>query len=80
LFKSLVGIGILSLPIAFSKSGWLGGIVFLPICGLAMLYLNTEMMKIADRKHSQAKNIAEFSYEIAGDTFGSITGFSLFIA
>jgi len=47
LFKGLVGIGVLSLPIAFKKSGWLAGIIFLILCGIAMIYLSSQMMEIA---------------------------------
>ncbi|KAL4490900.1 hypothetical protein ABPG72_008636 [Tetrahymena utriculariae] len=66
LFKGLVGIGILSLPIGFSKSGWLAGLIILPLCGIGMLYLSQQMMSLADKTHSKSKNITEFCSDMLG--------------
>ena len=48
MFKALVGIGVLALPSAFNSSGWLGGLIVLPLCAIAMLYFSLELIKVAD--------------------------------
>ncbi|EAR83755.1 transmembrane amino acid transporter protein (macronuclear) [Tetrahymena thermophila SB210] len=65
LFKSLVGIGVLALPQAFSQSGWVAGLILMPLCAIAMLYLSHEIIRIAEEKQSKAKNVVEFVKQTA---------------
>ncbi|KAL4492590.1 hypothetical protein ABPG72_007703 [Tetrahymena utriculariae] len=63
MFKSLVGIGILALPTAFSQSGYIAGVILLPICAAGMLYLSHELMNVALKKNTNAKNLVQFTKE-----------------
>lgn len=63
LFKSLVGIGILALPTAFYNSGWLAGLILLPVCAIAMLYVSYQIIDISNNMNTKAKNLVEFVRE-----------------
>ncbi|EGR27997.1 transmembrane amino acid transporter protein, putative [Ichthyophthirius multifiliis] len=66
MFKGLIGIGVLSLPIAFSRSGYLTGLFLLTFCGQLMIYVSKKMMEIADKQLFQAQNITQFCIQTLG--------------
>lgn len=57
LFKGLIGIGILSLPYAFSKGGWLFCMILIPVCGYLMYFCSQLMLQAADHMEDPANNI-----------------------
>lgn len=77
-FKSLVGIGVLALPTAFSNSGWLAGSILLPLCAVGMLFVSNQLMKISDKLDSKAKNLVEFVRETTPSKFIASVNISLF--
>ncbi|KAL4446107.1 hypothetical protein ABPG74_021646 [Tetrahymena malaccensis] len=72
MFKSLVGIGILALPTAFSQSGYIAGVILLPLCAAGMLYLSHELMNVALKKNTNAKNLVQFTKETCTNKIHSI--------
>lgn len=50
--------GLLTFSAGFKKSGWLGGIIFFFLCGSSIMYLNLQLISIADKQKSKAQNIA----------------------
>lgn len=49
LLKNMVGIGILTLPYAFTWAGWLGGSIVLACVGYAAVYCCWVLMEVANQ-------------------------------
>ena len=48
IFRSFIGMGVLALPYAFYKAGWLASSLLLPFFGASMLYSMDLVIRIAD--------------------------------
>lgn len=68
----------LTLPTAFSDSGWLAGAILLPVCAVGMLFISNQMMNIADRLDSKAKNLVEFVRETVPEKIVTSVNICLF--
>ena len=79
MFKGFVGLGILALPYGFSKSGWIGGILFFLLFGLIILYLSIIMVQVADKKKFECQNFSDFCQKVFGESIQIYIGFLVFL-
>lgn len=80
LFKALVGLGVLNLPVAFRNSGYIGGLILLPISALGIIFLSALLVKAADDEKHYSRTMADFIKYAVGPIFSIILNVSLFFS
>lgn len=79
LFKGIVGLGFLSLPAAFSKSGWLAGIIEVFLSGFGILFISKQMITVASKKNSNARDFMQFCRQTLGTKSIIVVNISVFL-
>jgi proton-coupled amino acid transporter len=80
LFKGFVGIGILSLPISFSFSGYILGLILIIACSYIMYYTSALIIEIVDNDpHKRSpRNYTEFCVYYVHSSTEWVINFFLF--
>ncbi|EGR28138.1 transmembrane amino acid transporter protein, putative [Ichthyophthirius multifiliis] len=60
MFKGFIGIGVLSLPTAFSKSGYLCGTLLMLVCAFMIIYLSLQLISFANKSIKHSKSLVQF--------------------